>query len=274
MILPTTNINFGSLADQATSTFFNNPGTTLKDEVIKIAKQNNLNPEEIKRLVEHTNISTTKKVLASVKDRRAEFEVVDSKEVLASTHEISSTQPEDSMNKEASLVQDFSELVTAREKSFKKTSSILEQYKERFKKQASSEGTSTDKAILNTFFSLKKEKSELELKKMASEILVKDTIDFLISEFSKYYPPDFNKFASESYTLFGNSVVPILNSIKDYLSPRQRVTDTNSYSFDKVAYVIDDSDKLLKKMAVLKDAMIDLVAVNKRLFEVNSRIPK
>ena len=270
MILPTTNINFGSLADQATSTFFNNPGTTLKEEVTKIAKQNNLNPEEIKRLVEHTNISTTKKVLASVKDRRAEFEVVDSKEVLASTH--TNTETEDpELNKEASILDDFTKLADTQTSAYEKASEVLASYSEGLKKVAYAQEVNSHKALLHTFFAMRKEKNELEMKKMASEINVKDNIDFLLSEFSKYYTPDFSKFANEAYTLHGETVRPIIASIQNYLDPKIKVTPS---SFEKVAYVVDDTTKLLQKLAEVKDNLLNLVAINKRLFELNNKLPK
>jgi glutamyl/glutaminyl-tRNA synthetase len=265
MFLPTSKINFDALADTATSHFFNNPGASLKDQVVKLATDNNLNPEEIKRLVEKTNISATKKVLASVKDRRAEVELVDSSDILQSTHS-SPEMKEPEMEKSASLREDFMAVADSKKAAYSQATEVLNSFKQQFKKEASENPYRQQKENLQVFFKERAEKSKLQMDKMAQELQVKNDIDYLISEFSKYYPPDFNKFANEAYTLHGDTVLPILRSMKAYLEPR---TKNMASDFEKVAGVIDDRTVLLTKIAAVKDTLISLVSINKRLAGLN-----
>jgi hypothetical protein len=76
-------------AETVADAFFNE-GTALTDGVVKVAQQENLNPEQIKRLVEAVNTTTFRQKFngmaepdANAQDRMVEFETADANAVLS-----------------------------------------------------------------------------------------------------------------------------------------------------------------------------------------------
>ena len=68
-----------------------------------------------------------------------------------------------------------------------------------------------------SLFRKRRELEEAKMQKAACEIHVKDAIDYLASEFSKYNGPDFSKFAAEALALHGNKAKPVIASMSVYL---------------------------------------------------------
>ena len=79
-----------------------NSGMGANDSIIKIAKDNELNPETICRVVEAFNIAKTKAYVKVAEDKAGDFDVADKKEVIKRVFENSSIEP-----KTASLVEDL-----------------------------------------------------------------------------------------------------------------------------------------------------------------------
>lgn len=79
-----------------------NSGMRANDSIIKVAKENELNPETICRVVEAFNIAKTKAYVKVAEDKAGDFDVADKKEVIKRVFENSSVEP-----KTASLVDDL-----------------------------------------------------------------------------------------------------------------------------------------------------------------------
>lgn len=79
-----------------------NSGMGANDSIIKVAKDNELNPETICRVVEAFNIAKTKAYVKVAEDKAGDFDVADKKEVIKRVFEDSSAEP-----KTASLVDDL-----------------------------------------------------------------------------------------------------------------------------------------------------------------------
>lgn len=79
-----------------------NSGMGANDSIIKIAKENELNPETICRVVEAFNIAKTKAYVKVAEDKAGDFDVADKKEVIKRVFENSLVEP-----KTASVVDDL-----------------------------------------------------------------------------------------------------------------------------------------------------------------------
>jgi hypothetical protein len=79
-----------------------NSGVGANDSIIKVAKDNELNPETICRVVEAFNIAKTKAYVKVAEDKAGDFDVADKKEVIKRVFENSSVEP-----KTASVVDDL-----------------------------------------------------------------------------------------------------------------------------------------------------------------------
>lgn len=79
-----------------------NSGVGANDSIIKVAKDNELNPETICRVVEAFNIAKTKAYVKVAEDKAGDFDVADKKEVIKRVFEDSSAKP-----KTASVVDDL-----------------------------------------------------------------------------------------------------------------------------------------------------------------------
>lgn len=81
LILPVTEVNFQAYADNIAGDFFGN-GTPLADGIVKVAKDMEFTPEEVKRLVEKTNTAASLHLLKSASDRKATFTLAKLEQVL------------------------------------------------------------------------------------------------------------------------------------------------------------------------------------------------
>lgn len=238
MILQTTPIDFDKLADETVSTFYND-GTPLSDAITKVAMRECLNPEEIKRLVERSNTGAVLRLLKVATDKKAEIDLADPEEVLKNTH--APTQPKDVV-KEAS---DFS-IPDLRP-------SKLDINLKSFIKIAEKEEPGKPIGAVE-FFKLEKRAHELLNRKTSLELSIQRDLDYLVSEFSKQNPPDFQKFASEALTLHEGS---------QYILTKLASLIEESAEFEKTAEIIDDTQPLLIKMGSLLDQIDKLLEVNR-----------
>ena len=254
MILPQSTIQFDKLAEEAASALFSK-GTALNQSVVKIAQREQLNPEEVKRLVEKTNLHATLTMLKAATDKRAEIFLADPETVLGLTHYSKDAPAQEKTASEFFSIPDLR--LKARVENVKLHPGIT--------KSASNitRGLSPRESFILT-----KKVEELSQKKMAAEIKVKDSLDFIISEFSKMRAPDFSKFAEEVYTIYGEPSIPVLQKIagitRDKLDP----------SLTKLSSVVDDSTTLLKKYADINTGLVNIVILDSELTQTKQDLTR
>lgn len=83
-----------------------NSGTNANESIVKVAREYELNPETINRVIEAFNTAKTKAYVKVAQDRSADFDIADKREVLKSVFS-DNTNAE----KEASIDEDFSSVV-------------------------------------------------------------------------------------------------------------------------------------------------------------------
>lgn len=233
LLLEPTKVDFQSLANKIANDFYSG-GTPLTEGVVKVAQENNFNPEEVKRLVEKTNTAAVLNMLKTAEDKKGTIPVVHYEEVLTRTHP-EETTPEP-------VVKIAFELPETRKKRKKQGIDV-------FEKNASYTPKSySRKTRMPEVFKKKQEIEKLSQEKIAAELNAQDGLDYLVSEFYKYKAPSFTKFAAEACSITGDKAITVLDKIANYLSESD---DYKNYFPD---YVIDDRNPLLQKFAsVMED---------------------
>lgn len=260
LLLPTTNKNFQAMAERAADKLFSD-GTPLNTSVADIAKELQLNPEELRRLVEKTNLVATVKLLTVSTDKKATLDLAEYEEVLNNTHPVVSDQKpveEEPAVEEAPVTEKTAGRGRRRVNAYddfvtifgltghEKTASALEKNKSHV-----------------SIFHKKRELEESKLAKAASEILAKDSLDWLASEFSRYNGPSFSKFAEEALALHGVKCTPIIKGLSGYLKCQ--------VDMEKVAsHIIDDTTAPHKKLAELCGHLEDLVAHDLKIISLKA----
>ena len=253
MILPKTDLDFDKLAQEVADRFFTGD-LPLTAGVAKTATRLQLNPEQTRRLVEKTNTFATVRMLKTAQDRKAEFELANTDKVLEQTHfkEVGTGE------KTASLKGDIPIQLPNRRTNPKLNKVALPSLQK-------TAGEKPENPLLG-IFKAEKTLSETKQKKLAAELKVQDRLDFLISEFSKYRGPDFPKFASEAATLYGEQAESVLTKIAEYLGEDD--------SFEKVAYVVNDQNPLLEKLADALDGLQQIVSLGAEIEEARETLEK
>lgn len=235
--MPATDKNFKGLAEQAVEKCLSG-GETLEDSVVSIAKKNLLNPEEVKRLVEKSNLLMSLRHLRS-ENKKASFALVDYASVLSRTHPTDNTESD---HVESKSTKTASILPRTRTRHTVEAFKVAEMCKHA---AASNPYTSRD------VFTLRKAIEEAKLEKAACELRVQDRIDWLASEFSRSNAPDFSKFASESVALYGQVAEPVVSGLANYLGVKGNL--------EKVAGIIDNTTPLLGAMKEVCTGVKNLV---------------
>lgn len=244
MILPTNQNDFDKLAHEVTSSFFTD-GATLNDGIIKVAQRENLNPEEVRRLVERTNVSTTVQMLKISTDKNIEFKLAEYDSVINATHPSGTSQP---------VVETSG------------CSEIPSALPNMFAFDGPGFAISTDKVasenpvnLAREIFLCKKAMEEDKQGIIVAESRILNNIDRLVSEFETYNGPSFSKFANEAYTLDGDFSKPIINAIAGMLRTKVVV--------EKTAGIIDDTTELLSKYASIRNDLATIVSLRSSLSE-------
>lgn len=243
LVLPTTNRDFTSLADEAADTLFRD-GTNLTTSVADIAIREELNPTEVKRLTEKTNVIATVRMLKSSTDKKATIDLADYAEVMEKTHpkaEVATVDSEPEHEKTAVL------------REYKKVNALMgldQIFKLGGQIKTAQEYKRPDGHV--EVFKLRKSVEELKLKKVATEAKIKDGIDYLASEFSKYNGPDFTKFAAEALAVQGAKCRPVLDSLANYIRCK--------YDHQKTAeYIVNDMTPLHQKLAQVCENLVTMI---------------
>lgn len=238
MLLEANPIDFDMLGEEASSRFFNQ-AEPLEDVVVKMAQEHKLNPEEVKRLVEKANTFSSVKFIKAASDKTTEFELADYQATLQRTH------PEGSQV-EAAVVKEAACRPEDMPRTVKDASTALADSHAFFKSATEKTASApADKKPLSRVFKLQQAIAKLGREKTAAELRFKKTTDQLISNFSNLYGPDFNKFASEAYTLFAEPGKVLIDGLANALR--------ESPALKKVAYIVDDVTD--KELGLFKTAM-------------------
>lgn len=200
LIMPSSDINFQALADTVVRDFFA-AGTPLSDGVVKVALEQSLTPEEIKRLVEKTNTAASLHLLKTAEDKKGIFTLAHTGDILQRTHP---ALDDASGEKTASVYKGLPIRRKASEQA------VLE-------KTARTCEPETFRPDISTVFTLRKALDERKLEKAALELKVQDRIDYLASDFNTWRGPDFSKFAAECSEVFGSVCFPVVQGLARYL---------------------------------------------------------
>lgn len=247
LLMPSTSKNFVALADEAADELFNN-GTTLSSAVADIAKREALNPEEVRRLVEKANVIATVRMLRISTDRKATIALAEVGDVLDLTHPAATTSDTESDGAEPMPEQEKTAVLKEhRRNAFMDLEAIFRVHGQVKTAQEFKRNTAHV-----DIFKKRRALEEAKMKKVACEIRIKDSIDYLASEFSKYEGPDFEKFAAEVVALHGKKSAPVLASLAQYLRCKADLTKTADY-------IIDDTTKLHRKIAEVCTGLADIL---------------
>lgn len=240
MFCAPTEKNFDDLAGRAASAFMGGEGT-LTDNVVKLAREHALNPEECRRLTEKANTAATVKMLNVSLDKRAEIELADIDSVLGRTHGAPSGPVKTAAVGEVTLPHT-------------RRSRTLDVEFQAVEKTAAVERS---ESVLQKIFTTRQDLARMRQEKLAAELEANDNMDFLLSEFSKLYGPDFPKFASEAYTLYGEPATGALQAIGGYV--REAVP------LNKVASAIDDTTEVHRRFASFMGALSKIASVGESI---------
>lgn len=243
MLFETNSIDFDKLGSEAASLFFD-ASIPLNEIVVKLAEENELNPEELKRLVEKTNTFTSVKMIKAASDKTVEFDLADYAFILKQTH------PEGYVTTQK--IKTASEIPEKMPETLKDLTLLGAQTHSFFETKIEKVAAESKTKPMTKIFKLQQEISKIGQEKVAAELSFKKAADQLISNFSNLYGPDFTKFANEAYTLYGEPGKCILNVLAESV----RV----STEFNKVAYVVNDIDNI--EMDLFKTAYDSLRAMD------------
>ena len=244
---------------EAAVTNFVNGEIALNDSILKIAEANDLNPDQIKRVVEMSNTQAFLKLYGNQEEKTAnvEFEVADSGKILKDYYK----QPE--LTKVASDLAEqvpdefelfLSEIPNPMEKTASDSSEQGHYYEEPKQK--------LDKyALIN---SLRKVASNMKDKIYEEEHYAIDGIEKLSSDFAGLYGPDYEEFEKEALLIHGTYITPILNDIRGNIRHSKPMFDLEKVGSSRV--VINGNSDELK---VLKEVIDHKVSQTKYAEAVN-----
>lgn len=261
MFLEPTGRDFDQLAEQVTKSFMAGSGDgKLEDLIVKCASDMKLNPIEIRRLTEKSNSLSMVKLLKLSQDKKVEFDMADPDRVITKSTGTSALTPKETSKLESSTSSGF-ELPDLRQ-----TDAIKTAADKVFIKQAAEQTADTPiPKSLGDYFRMSRKKEELQQQKVACVMRFHDGVDYLLSEFGKYYAPDFSKFANEVVTLHGPVAEPLVKAVAAAL-------DEEHLELTKVAGLIDDTTKLHKTATECLSQLSQLVELNRQLDVVTSEL--
>ncbi len=244
-IMEPTSVPFKEMGESIAEQFFHaNTGKTLTELVASRAQKENMSPEEVKRLVEKTNTAASINYLSSGNNKKGSFELAKYEDVLNLTHPIDDDDDDDEDEihdaddvKTAGLTKSASLLMF---KAGKTSGAVKHDYSglPRMTKQASA--NEVKDTSIRDILVLKKNITLAQQEKTAEELKVSDDINYILSEFDRWRGPDFNKFASEALSLYGEKCAPVINGIAKYLGVMAKVASVD---------YVDDTQPCMKKLA-------------------------
>lgn len=201
--------DYEMLADHAVTKLVNDE-VPLNESIVKIAAKNDMNPEQIKRVVEMVNTKAFLKMFQNPKnkEKNIEFDIADPKEVLGKTHGGSVTITKvtiskgDSSDSPMGFGHTLKEIMQGTKTASEDPSPLFED----------SGSTSPNRKVV--IMRLRKVASNLRDDIMDKEAEYIDGIEGLTDTFRKMYAPDFGEFEKEATLALGAGVSPILNTLR------------------------------------------------------------
>lgn len=283
--METTKRNFDGLATKAVDKFFlAKDGKDLNSIVSDIASDNTLNPMEVKRLVEKTNLLTMLRFLQTSEDKRVEFTLADYEKVMpmiyssdeehtpsaaAATTPFVEKSGIPNLRKEASLTNTTDGLDVLQ--SFLKQQGISTS----LNKTASTKTISTNFRI-NELFKMEKMAEELRQLKVASELKLNNIVDSLATDFCIMDGPDFKKFAREAIALHGKKATGLLNNIgnviREDISRIVKTAEMTDLAYKVTDKTIDDTSKEHIKFAEAQEELYTYIKIATQLGSMEEHI--
>lgn len=243
LIMPSTDVNFQAYAENIVADFFGK-SVPLSDGIVKVAKEHEFTPEEVKRLLEKTNTAASIHLLKTASDKKQSFTLANLDLVLSQTH------PDDDIRieKTASVYQGLPDTRT-KHTPFKKEASANDC-------KCASEKTEIDG--MKALFVTRQEIDSRVMEKMALEGKINSHLEKLATNFNTWNGPDFSKFASEATALYGKSARPALDGLAKYLNiPLKKIASINGF--------VDDRSENLKSMGEIVKGLSRLVKLSSEI---------
>jgi hypothetical protein len=212
--------DYEKMAEDVVSDFIEKEAA-LNDSILKIAQDRDMNPEQIKRLVE---LSNTKAFLKMFKDnseeKKDEFDVADPREILrrfysgdSQPRSIKITKVTISKIPGDELELDFPDMMRATREGVKETAPVPSEEK-------SASFTTTEAPYRNKkdIMKLRKVAEELMNRVYDSEHTYNDKLDKVASDFCALYGPDYKDFEKEAILRYGKEDRYVKHALEDIRS--------------------------------------------------------
>lgn len=281
--------DYERMSDGVVSDFMSK-SASLNDGILKLAQDLDLNPEQVKRLVEMSNTKAFLKIFNKKNEgtRDVDFDVADAKKILKDffsadgpksmkiTKVTISKMPTDTMC--PSLESDFPDMMegTRRGKpALVVVKSASEQLEE---KVAEADDTFNTKTKYKEILKLRKVAEELMNRVYESEHDYNERLDKLASDFCKLYGPDYGAFEEDVIVRYGTDnayVKYALDDIRKYVRWKKPMYMPSSKTLmNKVANLTTPEVKLLDEMYKLKEIQVKyaegIKVTNRKLEELCS----
>ena len=246
-------------------------GTPLQDSVVKLAKDNQMNPEQIKRLVESTNTSA---FLDSFKSktgnqRMVEFDVADASKAIESALDAPQQgKGGDSITITISRGSDsdlFSDVANEYEPKVAEYTEKVASYEEPFP---------TKEERVSGYVSNKYKESLLD-KLAACNYAASDLADDIARSFKGIYSRDkYASFELDALSQYGNKAMPALHMVRNRLGMKKlarSLSEAETYYLADRHVVFKDNNSLLNKVAEIVELSEEHLNVSKGLDYLNKK---
>jgi hypothetical protein len=246
-------------------------GTPLQDSVVKLAKDNQMNPEQIKRLVESTNTSA---FLDSFKtktgnQRMVEFDVADASKAIESALDA----PQQGMGRDSITI------TISRGSDEELFSDVANEYEpkvaEYTEKVASNKKPLPTKEEKVSGYISNMYKDSLLDKLAACNYTASDLADDIASSFKGIYSRDkYASFELDALSQLGNKAMPALHMVRNRLGMKKlarNLSEAETYYLADRHVVFEGNNDLLSKVAEIAELTEEHINVSKGLDYLNKK---
>jgi len=233
------------LANQIVDQFFTEK-TALTDGVVKAAQDENLNPEQVKRLVESVNNLTFLKKFSSTQgpDRMVEFETASSNAAIQRMLDTAGDLMKGaSASKEPSNTDLMSDLPVTRPDAPEPL--------EAEKTASTEEPPISQRTITHAIMKLHKTAEYLAEQKYQKRVQFTDDFQKLATHFTHARGPVFEQFEKDAFYTWGDAAGPFLQTLRGSL--RMPSAEYNHATFTKVGRVVDTQTPEMRLLRGLID---------------------
>ncbi len=253
LIMPTTNIPFLELANKIAGDFLVK-GASLEDSIVDEAKKRDLNPEEVKRLVEKSNTAASILYLKNSDNKKGSFSLAKKDAVLKRTHPTA----EDEEVSHAEAVEDAMEASLPERR---KTASYNEPEICVMEKQAAQREQITARDI----FAAKDRLEELKQLKFAAEVRLEDMLHEVIREYQYKDSAELSKLASDACSAYGKDILALLDTAAEYM---KKDISLEKYASD----IVDDSTPMMQMLKQAAEALRTLPNMQRSISDLEQSI--